>query len=446
MSKILAKNPTNNQILPDAEPADIPTGLLKCAISSASIGILISDARQTDNPIIFVNPYFEKLTGYSKEEVLGRNCLFLQGNDTTQTNLKKVRQAITKRRACTEVLRNYRKDGSLFYNELTLSPVYDADHKVTHFLGIQKNITAQIDKENKLKQGIEEKEDRYSAYMQHATECIWRLDLIPPISLSSPEEQQVQEVFSNTVITEANDAMARFYHLKKGKDLIGKPLRKFFPQKEPRNVEAVYEIVRKQYSIKGMVSYERNVDGKEIAGLNNMSPVIKNNKLICVWGTTQDITEFLEIQTKLEQSEKELLKQKKVLEQKNIVLKELIAQIELEKNEIKDQIMSNLQNIVFPALEKLKLESDVNGHIDYLQKTLKNLSSSFGRRISENKLKLSPREIEVCNMVKSGLTNKEISNLLHIALHTVEKHRRMARKKLGISNTKTNFTTYLQSL
>jgi PAS domain S-box-containing protein len=138
MSKILAKNPTNNQILPDAEPADIPTGLLKCAISSASIGILISDARQTDNPIIFVNPYFEKLTGYSKEEVLGRNCLFLQGNDTTQTNLKKVRQAITKRRACTEVLRNYRKDGSLFYNELTLSPVYDADHKVTHFLGIQK--------------------------------------------------------------------------------------------------------------------------------------------------------------------------------------------------------------------------------------------------------------------------------------------------------------------
>jgi PAS domain S-box-containing protein len=444
--KKLTKNVIDREISRSAEPVGVSDELLKQAVYQTSVGILISDAQQPDHPIIFANPFFEQLTGYSKEEVLGRNCRFLQGNDTTQPNLKQVRKAIKEGSACKAVLRNYRKDGSLFYNELTLSPICDADNNITHFLGIQKNITAQMDAENKLKQGIEEKENRYSAYMQHATECIWRLDLFPPISLGSPEEQQVQEVFSNTIITEANDAMARFYHLKKGKELIGKPLKEVFPQTEPRNVEAVYEIVRKQYSIKGMISYERSVDGKEIAGLNNMTPVIKNNQLICVWGTTQDITEFLEIQTKLEQSEKELIEQKIVLEQKNIVLRELIAQIELEKNELKDQIMSNLQNIVFPSLEKLKLESDVNGHIDYLHKTLENLSSSFGRRIFENKLKLSPREIEVCNMVKNGLTNKEISKLLHIALHTVEKHRRMARKKLGISNTKTNLTTYLQSL
>lgn len=446
MAKTLSKNALYRQLILGAEPLGISRELLNQAVDSASVGVIITDPQQPDNPVIFVNPYFEKLTGYSEKEVLGKNCRFLQGNDTTQPNLKKVRNAINKGRSCNAVLRNYRKDGSLFYNELTLSPVKDADHNVTHFLGIQKDVTAQIEAEKKLMQLLEEKEDRFSAYMQQATECIWRIDFFPPISLDSPVEQQVQEIFSNSIITEANDAMARVYRLKKGKELIGKPLSHFFHQSDPKNVEAMYDYVRQQYSIEGMVSYEKGIDGQAIAALNNVTPVIQDKNVICIWGTSQDITEQMEVQKKLEQSEAELTAQKKRLEQNNVALQVLINQIEREKNDLKDQIMSNLENIVVPSLERLELNGDTKNHTESLRKNLENLTSSFGRKISDNELKLSPREIEVCNMVKNGLTNKEISELLHIALHTVEKHRRTSRKKLGISNTKINFTTYLQSL
>ena len=75
-----------------------------------------------------------------------------------------------------------------------------------------------------------------------------------------------------------------------------------------------------------------------------------------------------------------------------------------------------------------------------------NLTSSFGLKVAENRMKLTPREIEVCNLVENGLTNKEISQFLCIALHTVEKHRRMSRKKLGVANKGINLRTNLNSL
>ena len=81
-----------------------------------------------------------------------------------------------------------------------------------------------------------------------------------------------------------------------------------------------------------------------------------------------------------------------------------------------------------------------------LQYHLEELTSSFGRKITEKSVRLTPREIEICNMVKGGLTSKEISNLLNISRQTVEKHRKNIRHKLGISNKDINLTSFLQKL
>ncbi|OIP70282.1 MAG: hypothetical protein AUK43_09855 [Oscillatoriales cyanobacterium CG2_30_40_61] len=117
------------------------------AIAYSSNGIVITDARQPDNPIVFVNPAFEKVTGYSEEEVLGKNSRFLQGKDHNQPELKQIKTALKQKKKCNVVLRNYRKDGSLFWNELNISPIYDQEGNLTHYLGIQNDIT-----ENKLAQ------------------------------------------------------------------------------------------------------------------------------------------------------------------------------------------------------------------------------------------------------------------------------------------------------
>ena len=111
------------------------------AIAASSDGIVIADARKPDMPITYVNPAFERLTGYETQEVIGLNCRFLQGKDTDQPGLDELREAIREGRGCKVILSNYRKDGTLFWNELSISPIYDADGNLTHFVGIQSNIT-----------------------------------------------------------------------------------------------------------------------------------------------------------------------------------------------------------------------------------------------------------------------------------------------------------------
>ncbi|MEG3900623.1 PAS domain S-box protein [Microcoleus sp. B4-C5] len=118
--------------------------LLERAIAASSNSILIADARKPDIPIIYCNPAFEKLTGYSAEEVIGRNCRFLQGPDTDQAELNKLRRSLEAGTEIQVVLKNYRKDKTPFWNELMVSPILDNEGKVTHFIGVQNDISKRV--------------------------------------------------------------------------------------------------------------------------------------------------------------------------------------------------------------------------------------------------------------------------------------------------------------
>ncbi|MEG4816163.1 PAS domain S-box protein [Microcoleus sp. K5-D4] len=118
--------------------------LLERAIAASSNSILIADARKPDIPIIYCNPAFEKLTGYSSEEVIGRNCRFLQGPDTDQTQLNKLRRSLEAGTEIQVVLKNYRKDKTPFWNELMVSPILDNEGKLTHFIGVQNDISKRV--------------------------------------------------------------------------------------------------------------------------------------------------------------------------------------------------------------------------------------------------------------------------------------------------------------
>lgn len=117
--------------------------LFRAAMDASSIGAALSDLRQPDQPLVYVNPAFEQMTGYSAAEILGRNCRFLQGGEHGQPAVTQIREAIAARRSLTVLLRNYRKDGSPFWNELTLSPLYGLDGEVSHYVGFQRDATAE---------------------------------------------------------------------------------------------------------------------------------------------------------------------------------------------------------------------------------------------------------------------------------------------------------------
>lgn len=120
------------------------------AIAASSVGIAIADATLPDIPLIYVNPAFERITGYAPAEVLGYNCRFLQGKNTSAAELERLRAAIRGGRDCTVTLLNYRKDGKPFWNELSISPIYTGS-QLTHFVGIQTDVTARIQAEKALK-------------------------------------------------------------------------------------------------------------------------------------------------------------------------------------------------------------------------------------------------------------------------------------------------------
>ena len=121
---------------------NISRELLAQAVEQSHDGITVADARKKGFPLIYVNRGFEKLTGYTSDEVIGNSYRILQGTDTGQPELETIREAVAKGEGCLVTLRNYRKDGSMFWNELSISPVHDADGKLTHFIGIQKDVTA----------------------------------------------------------------------------------------------------------------------------------------------------------------------------------------------------------------------------------------------------------------------------------------------------------------
>lgn len=113
-------------------------------VDPASQSISLVDVRRPDGPIIYVNRGFEHLTGYTREECIGRNCRFLQGPGTDRSVVARIRKAIQAGEELIVDLLNYRKDGSTFWNRLSLKPIRNAAGELTHFIGIQSDISAML--------------------------------------------------------------------------------------------------------------------------------------------------------------------------------------------------------------------------------------------------------------------------------------------------------------
>jgi len=124
--------------------------LFRRSLESSTDGIVISDARKPGYPLIYVNPAFTQITGYSEAEMLGDNCDKLRGPDTDPAAIAEINEAIAKQLEARTIIKNYRKDGSMFWNELLLSPVRDDQGELTHWVGVQTDITERVERERSL--------------------------------------------------------------------------------------------------------------------------------------------------------------------------------------------------------------------------------------------------------------------------------------------------------
>jgi PAS domain S-box-containing protein len=159
-------------------------------------------------------------------------------------------------------------------------------------------------------------------------------------------------------------------------------------------------------------------------------------------GTDLDITERKQTELALEQRSYEL-------ESANTALRVLLKQVKENKEEMENKVLDNLKKLVFPYLEILQ-ENLANTrqaeYIEVIQNNIKEITSSFTINLSSSFLGLSPREIQVADLVRQGRTNKEASNIMNVSINAVEFHRNNLRKKLGLQNKKVNLRTYLLSM
>lgn len=133
----------------EKDPGMIPTVLAQI-LDSCVNGVTLSDPDLPDNPIVFANAVFERMTGYTQEEIIGRNCRFLQGDDREQPGIGEIRAALAEERPVEVTLRNYRKDGTRFYNRLSIRPLVDPDGRVIYYLGVQYDVTDQVEAQQEI--------------------------------------------------------------------------------------------------------------------------------------------------------------------------------------------------------------------------------------------------------------------------------------------------------
>lgn len=248
--------------------------------------------------------------------------------------------------------------------------------------------------------------------------------------------------------------------------MVGRHLREFFPQETVQvQMQTIRRVIDTQTGFSGQVKIAlKNGEGWFDV---NIHPLRNNDGTVRAAITiTSNISEAKEAEAKLKESydllerrvaertgqlaaaNEELRIEHEMLQQKNITLQEVLGQIEDNKRAMAAQIQANINRIALPIVESLARKSDrgAEHHVKLLRECLTDIAAPFVSRLDNHPVSLSPRELQICNMIRGGLSSKQIAESLNISLLTVNKQRNHIRRKLGIANQKVNLVAYLRRL
>lgn len=197
------------------------------------VGILITDPSQHDNPIIYSSKGFTDMTGYTKEEVIGNNCRFLQGEETSNETIARIREAVTRKESIQCEVLNYKKNGDIFWNHLTIDSVYMEEEEAHFFIGVQHDITEQKEAEQKYLQSLQRIEELETPIIP-LTDKVSVLPLVGEMNESRYHKmttqllQSLENTFAETLLIDVNglttyneEIMQRFIELANVLSLMG---------------------------------------------------------------------------------------------------------------------------------------------------------------------------------------------------------------------------------
>lgn len=258
--------------------------MLAAVARSSATGVVVSDAHAPDQPIIFVNPAFTEITGYSLAECVGRNSRFLQGPDTDPATVVAIGDAVRAGRPVEAEILNYRKDGQSFWNQMRIDPVFDGNGDLTYFVGVQSDISESVDTRRTLSEQARMLSDAERiAHVGHwrwhiPTDDMWWSDEIYRIRGLDPEN--ISPYFNYTVSTYHPDDQER----------VAAAVRKAGESREPLDFEA--RIVRADGEVRHVYVTGRYVPEQD-------------GQTECIFGILQDITDFKRVQEAVEARERQ---------------------------------------------------------------------------------------------------------------------------------------------
>ncbi len=287
---------------------------------------------------------------------------------------------------------------------------------------------AEVRRERKIAQeALQESEKRFALFMRH----------LPGLAYIKDEQGKI--LYLNEYVEKM--------HGRKMKKILGKTDFDLWPEELASKMrEYDQEAISSGKVVESIDEAEQS--GEKVAYLSYRFPIVREGWPALLGAISIDITKRKRAEDLLKDTTEQLKIEREALERKNVALKEILNQIDAEKAAIKKQITTNVEQAIVPTVLRLKeLASPAQAKsFEMLERDLKEIVSPFVDTIRSAYAKLSPRELEICRLIKNGMTSKEIAEALNLAVPTVHKYRELIRKKLKLTNTEANLNTFLQSV
>ena len=373
---------------------------------------------QPDLTVTYVNPSCCDHFGKTLQELKGQSFLLFVLEKDRSDFQQKLNNLSLEFPVLTYECSATNNGGESIWYRWTTRATFSKQGELVEYQSIGRDITKHRQAENAL---LEAKK-RYEAVVEDQMELVCRY--LPDCKLTFVNQAYCQ------------------YHAKKPHELIGTS---FLPTIGPEDRKNLFQFLKSadpQNPTQNQVQQIMKSDGDLLWVEWRRRALFDNSgKLYEIQSVGRDITELKRVQEAMQEKNKEL-------ERKNAALTEVLEQIEQQKRQIKNDVIANVDDLLFPILRQLmfKGSKQQKQYLNLIKRSLEDLTSSFGRNITEKRLKLTPREIQICNMIRRGLTSKEISNILNISLNTVGRHRHSIRKKADILNKNENLYAFLQNL